>query len=109
MSPVSGTLQSGTYVVSNVASGRYAALRDANRGSPITASNDAQQKRIRKEKRKEEKKIERAEKKEEKIKKLEKNKSKEEKRIEKETEKENRKREKEEEKRDPLSEDVKVC
>jgi hypothetical protein len=55
MSPVTGTLQSGTYVVSNVASGRYATLRDANRGSAVTASNDAQQKRIKNEKRKEEK------------------------------------------------------
>jgi hypothetical protein len=42
MSPVSGTLQSGTYVASNVASGKYATLKDANKGSAITASSDAQ-------------------------------------------------------------------
>jgi hypothetical protein len=42
MSPVTGTLQSGTYVVSNVASGNYATLKDANKGSELTASNNSQ-------------------------------------------------------------------
>jgi hypothetical protein len=41
MGPVTGTLQSGTYVVSNVASHNYATLKDANKGSPITANNNA--------------------------------------------------------------------
>jgi hypothetical protein len=41
MVPVTGVVQSGTYVVQNVGSSNYAALKDANWGSPITASNDA--------------------------------------------------------------------
>jgi hypothetical protein len=42
MAPVTGTLQSGTYTITNVASGNYATLTDANKGSDIKASRDGQ-------------------------------------------------------------------
>lgn len=41
MASVTGTLQSGTYIITNVASGNYATLRDANKLSDVHATNDS--------------------------------------------------------------------
>jgi hypothetical protein len=42
MAPVTGVVQSGTYIIQNVASKNYAILKDGNKGSPVTSSNNAQ-------------------------------------------------------------------
>jgi hypothetical protein len=42
MPPVTGVVQSGTYIIKNVASGNYAVLKDANKGTPLTAGSNAQ-------------------------------------------------------------------
>jgi hypothetical protein len=42
MAPITGVPQGGTYIVQNVASKNYAVLKDANKGTPLTAGSNAQ-------------------------------------------------------------------
>jgi hypothetical protein len=41
MAFITGTLQSGTYTITNVSSGNYATVKDANKGSNLYATNDS--------------------------------------------------------------------